>query len=91
MVGSSVLGQHAFSHNLDGTLNTYVNDKFSYYLFELLRSKSFTRKVRISDFHGMFPFSKIDSDLRVKNTFRGKTPEQVYLYEYLPIDKEDVI
>ena len=38
----------------------------------------------------MFPFSKLDSDLRIKNNFK-KTPEQMYLHEFIPIDKEDVI
>jgi hypothetical protein len=58
-----------------------------------LKSKQFTRSVRIQDFLLLFPHSKIESDLRIKSTYpRGKrNPETIYLHEYLPIDKEDVI
>ena len=72
MVGSSVAGQHAYSHLVDKTLNTYLNDKFSFYLYEFLTSKSFNRKVKISDFMSLFPYSKIDSDLTIKNNYRTK-------------------
>eukprot|EP00347_Sterkiella_histriomuscorum_P003366 403364570 len=91
MIGSSILGEHAFSHQVDEKLNTYVNDKFTYYLFELMRSKNFNRKVRISDFPSLFPSSKLDSTLEIKNTYKVKTADQVYLHEYIPIDREDVI
>ena len=92
MVGSSVIGQHSLSNHVDRQLNIYLNDKFTYNFHEFLNSKAFNRQVRIQDFLTLFPFSKIDSDLRIKSTYRSgsKGPESIYLHEYLPIDKEDV-
>ncbi|CDW73443.1 gpi8p [Stylonychia lemnae] len=91
MVGTSVLGQHAYSHLIDSSLNTYISDKFSFFFHEFIRTKNFNRKVKISDFLNLFPYSKLDSDLQIKNTFKNKSPDQMFLYEFLPIDKEDVL
>ena len=33
MVGSSIHGQHALSYQNDGSLNSYLNDKFTYYFY----------------------------------------------------------
>jgi phosphatidylinositol glycan class K len=37
MVGTSITGQHALSHQADGSLNTYLNDKFTYYFYQYLK------------------------------------------------------
>jgi len=33
----------------------------------------------------------IHSDLRIKSSLSKKKPSEVYLYEYLPLDKDDVV
>jgi phosphatidylinositol glycan class K len=40
MVGTSIHGQHALSHLTDGSLNTYLNDKFSYFFYQFLKQQS---------------------------------------------------
>lgn len=37
MVGTSVKGQHALSYQVDGTLNTYLNDRFTYFFYQFLQ------------------------------------------------------
>jgi hypothetical protein len=41
--------------------------------------------VRISDFPKMFPFDKLDSDLRIKSTHATRKNEEILLNEYLPM------
>jgi hypothetical protein len=41
--------------------------------------------VRISDFPKMFPFEKLDSDLRIKSTHAKRKNEEIFLNEYLPM------
>ena len=65
MVGTSVHGQHALSHHLDGALNTYINDKFTYFFYKFLKEG---KNVRLSDFPAIFPFEKVESDLKIKST-----------------------
>ena len=58
MVGPSIHGQHALSHNHDGALNTYVNDKFSYYFYKYIKEPQ-PKNVRLSDFPALFSYEKI--------------------------------
>ncbi len=71
MVGTSVHGQHALSHHHDGALNTYVNDKFSYYFYKYINEPQ-PKNVRLSDFPALFSYEKIQSDLKIKSTHRSK-------------------
>ena len=66
-------------------MNVFLNDKFTYFFWEFLYNGQFTRNVKIADFLTLFPYSKLDSDLSFKNTHESKSPEQIYLYEYMPI------
>ena len=91
MVGSSVHHQHAFSHQEDNQLNVFLNDKFTYFFWEFLYNGQFTRNVKIADFLTLFPYSKLDSDLSFKNTHESKSPEQIYLYEYMPIGQQEIV
>ncbi len=59
MVGSSVTGEHALSDQMDTSLNTFVNDKFSRYFYDYLTSKAFTRRTSAADFKKLFPYDKI--------------------------------
>ena len=87
MVGTSTHGQHALSHLNDFTLNTYLNDKFTYYFWEYLKKekKSSGRGIRISEFPTHFSFDKLQSDLKVKSTLKGKRPEDVFIGDYIPL------
>lgn len=91
MIGSSVLGQHALSHERDPDLNVFLSDKFTFFFYEFLLSGLNNRSVKISDFTTLFPYSKVESDVRIKSTHKTKSLDQIYLYEYLPIDKNDVV
>jgi len=90
MVGSSVTGEHSLSDQIDETLNTFVNDKFSRHLYEFLGSKAFTRKTTIADFKKLFSYDKISSTLDVKSTHPVKSLDQVFLADYFPLDKDEV-
>ena len=90
MVGSSVVGEHSLSDEIDKTLNTFVNDKFSHHLYEFLVSKAFMRKTTLEDFKRLFNYDKISSTLDIKSTHPVKKLDQIFLYEYFPLDKEDV-
>jgi phosphatidylinositol glycan class K len=77
MMGTSVTGQHALSNQIDGQINTYLNDKFTYYLYQYLKqwTEGVTpnKKVTMAEFPSLFPFDKIHSDLRIKSTHKVKT------------------
>ncbi len=102
MVGTSVLGQHALSHQIDGSLNTYLNDKFTYFFYLFLKERSVypnskqsakskkAASVRLSDFEALFPYEKIQSDLRIKSTHKTKNLSQIYLHEYIPMQPIDM-
>ena len=89
LVGTSVLGQSAYSHQHDFSLNLDLNDKFTFAFYEFLRGdyNKFTEKTRLSDFPDLFNYKKISSNLEIKNTHKTRKPEDVYLQEYLPINK----
>lgn len=36
MVGTSIKGQHALSYQVDGTLNTYLNDRFTFFFIQFI-------------------------------------------------------
>ena len=92
MVGTSIHGQHALSNQLDGGLNVYLNDRFSYHFVKFLESKQFTRGTKISEFPSLFTNAKLLSDLAMKSTLSGnKTAADILLADYIPIDKQDVI
>lgn len=40
--------------------------------------------MRLSDISALFPFDKIQSDLRIKSTHKSKTLDQIYLHDYIP-------
>lgn len=42
------------------------------------------KSVRLSDISALFPFDKIQSDLRIKSTHKSKTLDQIYLHDYIP-------
>tara|TARA_B110000285_G_scaffold94196_1_gene107585 strand:- start:1004 stop:1411 length:408 start_codon:yes stop_codon:yes gene_type:complete len=87
LVGSSVHGQSAYSNQHDYSMNLDLNDKFTFAFMELLKGEysRFTSKTRLSDFLTLFDFKKIGSDLRIKHTSEKRTPEDLLLYEYLPL------
>lgn len=91
MVASSTHHQHALSHQDDSALNVFLNDKFSYFFWEFLYNGAFTRNVKISDFITLFPYAKLQSDLKLKNTHEKKSADQVYLFEYMPISSQEVL
>ena len=47
--------------------------------------------MKFSDLTSLFPYKKVESDVRIKSTHTTKSLDQMYLYEYLPIDKNDVV
>mmetsp|Transcript_11616 Transcript_11616/g.8486 ORF Transcript_11616/g.8486 Transcript_11616/m.8486 type:complete len:119 (+) Transcript_11616:615-971(+) len=91
MIGSSVVGQHALSEVLDEQLNLFLSDKFTHAFAELLSTSKNLRSVRVADFLTLFPYSKIESDLRIKSTHTSRKIEDIFLYEYIPVDKADVL
>eukprot|EP00350_Pseudokeronopsis_sp_OXSARD2_P006245 CAMPEP_0170548190 /NCGR_PEP_ID=MMETSP0211-20121228/6523_1 /TAXON_ID=311385 /ORGANISM="Pseudokeronopsis sp., Strain OXSARD2" /LENGTH=101 /DNA_ID=CAMNT_0010853603 /DNA_START=616 /DNA_END=921 /DNA_ORIENTATION=- len=91
LLGTSVLGQHALSHQPDLDLNTFLGDKFSFFFNEFLYSAKNTRNVKLSDFSSLFPFSKVESDIVFKTTHQTRSLDQIYLSEFLPLDKLDVV
>ena len=87
LVGSSVHGQSAYSHQHDNEMNLDLNDKFTFAFMEFLKGEysRFTSKTKLSDFLSLFDFKKIGSDLRIKHTSEKRTPDDLLLYEYLPL------
>ena len=90
LVGSSVHGQSAYSNQHDFEMNLDLNDKFTYAFMELLHGEygngvKFTSKSRLSEFLNLFDFKRIGSDLRIKHTSEKRTPEDLLLYEYIPL------
>jgi phosphatidylinositol glycan class K len=81
LVGSSVHGQSAYSHQHDNEMNLDLNDKFTYAFHEFLTGAydRYTSKTKLSDFLTLFDFKKIGSDLRIKHTSEKRTPEDLYL------------
>lgn len=82
MVGTSVTGQHALSYQLDGTINTYLNDRFTFYFYQILKQQ---KSARMSDFPSLFPYDKLQSDLKIKSTHKTKSLNEIYLHEYIPV------
>ncbi len=76
MLGTSITGQHALSHEVDNTLNTYLNDKFTFHFYNYLKQQvriGGNKKTKLSDLPKLFPSDKISSDVRIKSTHTSKT------------------
>lgn len=73
-------------------MNIFLNDRFTYFFSEaLIWGNKFTRSTTIADFMTLFPESLIEADIDIKNTHVFKKNDQIYLHEYLPLDKNDVL
>ena len=93
LLGTSVSGQSAFSHKHDPSMNMDLSDKFSYHFYKFLDGKfgrPYTKDVKLSDMPEYFPFSMLDSDVRIKHTHATKKPEDLYLYEYIPLPRHKI-
>lgn len=94
LMSTSSANESAYSHEFDSTLNTGLNDKFTFYFYKFLHDKfdggRFTENTRLSEFQGMFPRSILNSGLQIKNTHVSKTLDQVHLFEYIPLPKHKV-
>ena len=94
LLSTSSANESAYSHQFSPSLNTGLNDKFTYYFHEFLHDKfdgaKFTEFTIINEFPKMFPRSILNSNLVIKNTHPTKSLEQVHLFEYIPLPKHKV-
>lgn len=93
MMSSSRRDENAFSHAFQENLNTFLGDKFTFYLHLFLKESSYQKlhKTTLKDFPQLYDFSKLDSHLAFKNNFPDKNLEDFKLTDYFPASKEDVI
>ena len=87
LLGTSITGESAYSNQHDNELNLELNDKFTFAFYQFLNGEylKYTKKTRLSDFPDLFPFTKLDSHIKIKHTHPTKTPADLHLYEYIPL------
>lgn len=93
LMGTSVLGQSALSHQHDFSMNMDLNDKFTFYMNEFLEGnmpEKFTEKTTLSEFSSIFNHEIIKSDITFKNTHSTRKLEDIHLQEYLPLPNAKV-
>uniref|UniRef100_A0A7S3MTC7 Uncharacterized protein n=1 Tax=Strombidium inclinatum TaxID=197538 RepID=A0A7S3MTC7_9SPIT len=95
LMGTSVNGQSAYSYQYDAELNQDLNDRFSFFfLYQFLRNiyrEKFTASTKMSDLFSLFPFLTLESNLAVKNNHNSRLISDVYLKEYIPLPKSNLI
>lgn len=73
MVGTSVIHEHAFSHQADPSLNNFLNDKFSYFFVDYMKTGKIKKDTSIADLPKILNFKVIESTVTTINMFTSKT------------------
>ena len=68
LLASSAHHESALSYEFDGDLNTNINDQFMYEFAKFIESEKFTENTVLADFKGLFPKSRVKSEIGFKMT-----------------------
>ena len=86
--------ESAIADETDGTLNTFLSDKFSQVFGEFLFQQNGFRQrgdFKLADFPRYFTYDKIKSHLDVITTSSERTLQEVLFKEYFPTNKKDEV
>ena len=87
LMGTSIHGKSAYSHQFMPSINLFLNDHFSYDFYDDLERGKITEKTKVRDLKTLYPNSRINSDVDFKSTLTNRDLKDVYLYEYIPVGK----
>ena len=87
LIGTSILEEHALSHQADPSLNVFLNDKFSFFFVDYLKNGKLKRDTSVADLVKILNYGVVESHVTSINMFKEKKESEIKIGDFLPFYK----